>query len=121
MSADITLGAKTVTLRFGPNEILRGFLCVTRDSIRRIQGPRAPAPASRPKTTGGNRPHRLRLQDSRKEPLLVRAFEQPHTADFRSKPSGRGRILVERMRGRGTGKRSTYKLLKLMRSDTYSR
>ena len=34
-----------------------------------------------------------------------------------SKPSGRGRALVERMRGRGTGKLSTDELLKLMRSD----
>ena len=34
-----------------------------------------------------------------------------------SKPSGRGRALIERMRGRGTGKRSTDELLKLMRSD----
>ena len=34
-----------------------------------------------------------------------------------SKPSSRGRALVERMRGRGTGKRSTDELLKLMRSD----
>jgi hypothetical protein len=34
-----------------------------------------------------------------------------------SKQSGRGRVLVERMRGRGTGKRSTDELLKLMRSD----
>jgi len=34
-----------------------------------------------------------------------------------SKPSGRGRVLVERIRGRGTGKRSTDELLKLMRSD----
>jgi AbrB family looped-hinge helix DNA binding protein len=34
-----------------------------------------------------------------------------------SKPSGRGRALVERMRGRGAGKLSTDELLKLMRSD----
>src|SRR3984893_6900987 len=34
-----------------------------------------------------------------------------------SKPSGRGRALIERMRGRGTGKLSTDELLKLMRSD----
>jgi bifunctional DNA-binding transcriptional regulator/antitoxin component of YhaV-PrlF toxin-antitoxin module len=34
-----------------------------------------------------------------------------------SKPSGRGRALIERVRGRGTGKRSTDELLKLMRSD----
>ena len=34
-----------------------------------------------------------------------------------TKPSGRGRALIERMRGRGTGKRSTDELLKLMRSD----
>ena len=34
-----------------------------------------------------------------------------------SKPSGRGRALIERMRGRGSGKRSTDELLKLMRSD----
>jgi bifunctional DNA-binding transcriptional regulator/antitoxin component of YhaV-PrlF toxin-antitoxin module len=34
-----------------------------------------------------------------------------------SRPSGRGRALVGRMRGAGTGKRSTDELLKLMRSD----
>lgn len=34
-----------------------------------------------------------------------------------SKPSGRGRALIERMRGQGTGKLSTDELLKLMRSD----
>jgi AbrB family looped-hinge helix DNA binding protein len=34
-----------------------------------------------------------------------------------SKPSNRGRALVERLRSRGTGKRSTDELLKLMRSD----
>jgi AbrB family looped-hinge helix DNA binding protein len=34
-----------------------------------------------------------------------------------SKPSTRGRTLVERLRGRGTGKRSTDELLKLMRSE----
>jgi antitoxin PrlF len=34
-----------------------------------------------------------------------------------SKSSNRGRALVERLRGRGTGKRSTDELLKLMRSE----
>src|SRR2546430_14720598 len=34
-----------------------------------------------------------------------------------SKPSNRGRALVERLRRRGTGKRSTDELLKLMRSE----
>jgi AbrB family looped-hinge helix DNA binding protein len=32
-------------------------------------------------------------------------------------PSKRGRMLVERLRGRGTGRRSTDELLKLMRSE----
>ncbi len=35
-----------------------------------------------------------------------------------SKPSNRGRALVERLRRRGTGKRSTDELLKLMRSES---
>jgi AbrB family looped-hinge helix DNA binding protein len=34
-----------------------------------------------------------------------------------SKPSNRGRALVERLRRRGTGKRSTDELLKLLRSE----
>jgi hypothetical protein len=42
------------------------------ESARRIQGSPAPGPGSPPETGGGNHPHRLRLQDSRKEPLLAR-------------------------------------------------
>jgi hypothetical protein len=62
---------------------LRFLFTPQSDSARRIQGRRAPAPASRPETTAGNRPHRLRLQDSRKSLYWhARAFEQPHTADF---------------------------------------
>jgi AbrB family looped-hinge helix DNA binding protein len=34
------------------------------------------------------------------------------------KSSGRGRALVERLRGRGTSKLSTDELLKMMRSET---
>jgi AbrB family looped-hinge helix DNA binding protein len=34
-----------------------------------------------------------------------------------TRPSKRGRMLVERLRGRGTGRYSTDELLKLMRSE----
>jgi hypothetical protein len=62
--------------------VLKASMCGA-DCGRATRGPRAPVPASRPKTIIESRPQRLYIRDSRKEHLREHAyFEQQHTADF---------------------------------------
>jgi AbrB family looped-hinge helix DNA binding protein len=66
-------------------------------------------------------PHELRERFGLLPKTEVEFVVTPDGRELRllksAKPSGRGRALIKRMRGRGTGERSTDELLKLMRSD----